>query len=399
MRVLFVTHNYPRFPGDAAGSFLHTLAVALRGADVEVRVVAPADRGEASRAELDGIAVQRVRYAPAAWETLAYTGTMAAQVQRGWSARAAMAGMLVALARAGDLQARRWRADVLHAHWWFPAGLALSMPLVGGRRPLMITMHGSDVRLATGTSWAPALMRRVVARAARTVTVSGFLADRVARTGAPRPLVIPMPVRAELFPPRSESDWRQVVPGRVLFVGRPSAQKGLRDLLGAIRHLPHSTLDVAGDGPERATLEAYAREIGVADRVRWLGHLPQPELGAHYRAASAVAIPSRDEGLGLVAVEAQLSEAPVVAWDSGGLRDVVEHGVTGWLVPPDDETALAKRLEDVLFDPDAARRMAGVARRSALKRFGAEAVAARYAELYGDVASGKRTSGEGEGEA
>lgn len=397
MRVLFVTHNYPRFPGDAAGSFLHTLAVALRGVGVAVRVVAPAERGEANGSELDGIAVQRVRYAPAAWETLAYAGTMAAQVQRDWSARAAMAGMLMGLARAGDLQARRWRADVLHAHWWFPAGLALSMPLVGGHRPLVVTMHGSDVRLASGTSWAPALMRRVLARAARTVTVSDFLADSVARAGAPRPVVIPMPVRAELFPPRSDPEWRQVMPGRVLFVGRPSAQKGLRDLLDAMRQLPRSTLDVIGDGPERPMLEVYAREIGVADRVRWLGHLPQQELGAHYRAASAVAIPSREEGLGLVAVEAQLSGAPVVAWDSGGLRDVVEHGTTGWLVPPDDETALAKRLEEVLSDPDAARRMAGVARRAAMDRFGADAVAARYAGLYRDVAADKRVRGAGRG--
>lgn len=385
MRVLFVTHNYPRWPGDAAGSFLHTLAVALCDAGAEVRVIAPASVGQRDTAELDGVAVQRVRYAPAAWETLAYTGTMAAQVKRRWSARAAMGGMIVALARAADLQARRWQADVLHAHWWFPAGLALAMPLVGGRRPLVITMHGSDVRLASGTSWAPRLMRRVLAKADRTVTVSNFLADEVTRTGAPRPEVIPMPVRAELFPQRSEADWQHALPWRVLFVGRPSAQKGLRDLLGAVQHVPQASLDVVGDGPERASLEAYAREIGVAGRVRWLGQLPQPELAPHYRAASAVAIPSRDEGLGLVAAEAQLSEVPVVAWDSGGLRDVVEHGATGWLVPPGDILALAQTLQRVLADPDAARRMAGAARLGALNRFGAGAVATRYAALYRDA--------------
>lgn len=91
MRVVFLTHNYPRFAGDVSGSFLATLAGGLRERGHAVRVIAPSDQGQVGDPVLDGIPVQRVRYAAAAQETLAYRGTMAdaartpAGAWRAWS--------------------------------------------------------------------------------------------------------------------------------------------------------------------------------------------------------------------------------------------------------------------------------------------------------------------------
>jgi hypothetical protein len=99
VRVLFLTHNFPRHPGDAAGSFLLRLALALRDVDVETRVVAPSGAGLTARDRVGDIEVRRFRYAPRAYETLAYTGNMAADVQRSWSGRMALGGMLLAGAR------------------------------------------------------------------------------------------------------------------------------------------------------------------------------------------------------------------------------------------------------------------------------------------------------------
>ena len=120
MRVLFVTHSYPRRVGDAPGSFLLRLARALAARGVEVRVLAPAGAGLASRETIDGVPVTRVRYAPRAWETLAYGGDMAERVRAGWGARLALGGLLAATAAGVARRARA--ADVVHAHWWFPAG-------------------------------------------------------------------------------------------------------------------------------------------------------------------------------------------------------------------------------------------------------------------------------------
>ena len=135
-------------------------------------------------------------------------------------------------------------------------------------------------------------------------------------------------------------------------------------------------------GPDRESLQALAAELGLTDRIRWLGALPQPALAERYQRAAAVVVPSIDEGLGLVAVEAQLCGAPVVAADSGGLPDIVRHEQTGILVPPADPVALAHALDDLLARPDRGAALGEAGRIHALAIFAPESVARRYAEVY-----------------
>jgi glycosyltransferase involved in cell wall biosynthesis len=140
-------------------------------------------------------------------------------------------------------------------------------------------------------------------------------------------------------------------------------------------------LDVVGDGPAAGRLKEAAESRGLDGRVHWHGALPQPQLPPFYRRAAALVVPSLGEGLGLVAVEAQLCETPVVAFASGGLADTLEDGVTGYLVPPGDVDALSARLDDLLRDPQAAA-IGRNGRQSALARFAPESAARRYAQLY-----------------
>jgi glycosyltransferase involved in cell wall biosynthesis len=188
-----------------------------------------------------------------------------------------------------------------------------------------------------------------------------------------------MPAATELFqPPRAGS-----ARSGLLFVGRLNAQKGLSHLIDALPRLAGDpTLDVVGDGPDRAALEARVRALGMADRVRWHGALPQQRLPAMYSAAAALVVPSWEEGLGLVAVEALLCETPVVAFRSGGLVDVVEDGVTGRLVTPGERLALAAAISELLEDPGAAARMGREGRARMLATFAPDAVAARYMDVY-----------------
>jgi glycosyltransferase involved in cell wall biosynthesis len=103
-----------------------------------------------------------------------------------------------------------------------------------------------------------------------------------------------------------------------------------------------------------------------------------------YRGATAVVVPSREEGFGLVAVEAQLCETPVVAFASGGLADTIEDGVSGYLVPPGDGAALASALDAVVAS-EGRHEVGKAGRQSALARFAPESVARRYRELYDTV--------------
>ena len=141
-------------------------------------------------------------------------------------------------------------------------------------------------------------------------------------------------------------------------------------------------VEVVGDGPDRDALQQLAGELGVSDRIRWLGALPQPDLAERYRRAAALVVPSIEEGLGLVAVEAQLCGTPVVAADSGGLPDIVRHEQTGILVPPADPVALAHALDDLLARPDRGASLGDAGRIHALAIFAPESVARRYAEVY-----------------
>jgi glycosyltransferase involved in cell wall biosynthesis len=384
MRVLFLTHSYPRTSGDAAGAFLLHLATALKAQDVDVTVVAPAGDHLPAHEVLDGIPVHRFRYAPRRFQRLAYTGQMAEEVKRSLSAKIALLGFL----GSGFASGARVRRDVtpalVHAHWWFPGGLVGSWVSALAGIPLVTTMHGTDVRLAMGNGVARGLLRRVLGNSRAVTTVSSWLAEQV-KTMAPSsdPIVSPMPVATHLFTPGGTRQVR-----RFLFVGRLNAQKGIAGLLGVLARMKErAELDVIGGGPDREALVSQANALGIGDRVRWHGALRQPELLEYYRAATAVVVPSKEEGFGLVAVEAQLCETPVIAFASGGLADTIEDHVTGYLVPPDDYERLAGTLDEVLTS-EKRHEIGKAGRQSALARFAPESVARRYRLLYDSVLSG-----------
>jgi glycosyltransferase involved in cell wall biosynthesis len=149
---------------------------------------------------------------------------------------------------------------------------------------------------------------------------------------------------------------------------------------------------VVGGGPGLADLRRLAGELQLAGRVRWEGQLPQAELAERYRRAVALLVPGQDEGLGLAAVEAQLSATPVVAAASGGLLDVVTDGQTGLTFPPGQPVALARAIETVVGDPATAARLAEAGRRSAAGRFTTGAAARTYAAVYAEVLQATRRS-------
>jgi glycosyltransferase involved in cell wall biosynthesis len=382
MNVLFLTHSFPRTKGDAAGSFILRLAVALRGEGVNVHVVAPAGPGLPASDEIEGISVDRFRYAPRRFEKLAYTGNMANDVASSWAAKFALVGFLGADFLQSVRARRNFEPQVLHAHWWFPNGVVGTW--LGGlaHLPLVTTLHGTDVRLARKVGVARPLFGHVLKHSAAVTTVSRWLKDETEElVSGVTASVAPMPVSTELFGPGNSRDGQ-----RLLFVGRLTPQKGVDHLLHAMSQMKSAvTLDIVGDGPSRASLEALSRELGLESRIRWHGQVRQSELPRFYQGATAVVVPSADEGLGLVAVEALLCETPVVAFDSGGLRDVVQHGKTGLLVEAGNRAALASALDGLLALDGQGKDLGRAGRLYALSAFAPESAARRYAEIYRQV--------------
>ena len=351
-------------------------------------MLAPSAAGLAPEDVLVGVPVRRFRYAVRRAETLAYTGAMAETARASVRGMTALAGLIGAGALATRRVVREWRPDVVHAHWWFPGGLSAAIPSTLGGRPLVVTLHGSDVRLVRQIRPAHALFDLVARRAHAVTAVSSWLC---AEAGAMAPglqcSVAPMPVDATRYTPPPPGGDRN----GLLFVGRLTEQKGVDVLLAALARMRTTAmLTIIGRGPEQEALRARASDLGVSARVRWLDPQPPASLAPWYAAARVLVVPSTEEGLGLVAVEALFCETPVVAFRSGGITDVVRDGETGLLAPVGDADALARALDRLVADDALARSLGAAGRAHVEARFTPRAAAERYRGVYDRVLSRDR---------
>jgi D-inositol-3-phosphate glycosyltransferase len=178
----------------------------------------------------------------------------------------------------------------------------------------------------------------------------------------------------------------------LLFVGRIQPLKGVDVAVAALAALDDSdaVLVVVGgasgvDGPaEVERVHKLCADLGVADRVRFVDPQPHHLLSTYYRAADVVLVPSRSESFGLVALEAAACGVPVVASAVGGLRTLVDHGRTGFLVEGRDPSAFAAYVAEVLDNPQLASSL-GAAAASRARRYTWSTSAARLRRLYADL--------------
>jgi glycosyltransferase involved in cell wall biosynthesis len=166
----------------------------------------------------------------------------------------------------------------------------------------------------------------------------------------------------------------------VLTVARLHGQKGHDHLLAAATLVPDAVFVLAGDGPERDRLQDRARQLGLADRVRFLGQ--RGDVAALLDACDVFVLPSLYEGLPLSVLEAMAAGKPVVATSVGGTDEVLIDGVNGRLVPPADARSLASAIAAMLSDPVAASRMAFEGRARVSACFSAEAMARGVEQVY-----------------
>ncbi|MQX38050.1 glycosyltransferase [Roseospira navarrensis] len=172
----------------------------------------------------------------------------------------------------------------------------------------------------------------------------------------------------------------------LLALGRLHPAKGLDVLLTALADIPGAWLWIAGEGPDRAALEALAASLGVAERVRFLGW--RTDRTALMRAADLVVFPSRYEPNGTVTVEAWAHEKPLVVADSDGPAETVTDGEDALLVPKDDADALARAVRRVLDSPDLAAQLVGRGAERVAETFSRAAVIARYRAFLDQVGGG-----------
>ncbi len=171
----------------------------------------------------------------------------------------------------------------------------------------------------------------------------------------------------------------------LLALSRLHPKKGLDTLLAALKDLPDCFVWLAGDGPLRRELENLARELGVIDRVRFLGW--RTDRAALLRGANICVLPSRYEPFGTVILEAWAAGTPLVACRSAGPSAHIEDGVNGMLVPIDDAPALAAAIRRVMEDEDLRRRMVAQGYAAYIKTYTREAVTQQWIRFYQGLAA------------
>jgi glycosyltransferase involved in cell wall biosynthesis len=363
VKVLQLSSSYPRWDDDVSGIFIHDLAKALVAGGIETHVVAPHDAGAARREVLDGVHVHRFRYAPDRLEVLAHRGGLLAAARS--AARIPLIPFfLVAYTWSAWREVRRVRPDVIHAHWWFPGGLAGAVASRLTGTPLAVTVHGSDLHLPMRR-----LGRAVLRRADVVGTVSDALQTSVRERFGVDAEVLRMPVAIVGAAPAAAPP-ADPPPLRLVAIGRNAPEKGFDVLVRAL-HGIDAQLDVFGAGTEVLT----------SDRVRGHGARSRDEIGRALTSAHALVVPSRNEGLGLAALEALAAGRPVIASAVGGLVETVEDGVDGILVPPDDVEALAGALRELPLPAPRAR---------AVERHRPDEVTARHRLAYERAINARR---------
>jgi glycosyltransferase involved in cell wall biosynthesis len=362
MKVLFLTTSYPTPEAPAAGIFVeeHARAAAAH-AEVAVLHLRRSSGFGVVRDPRADLPTWRSRY-PERPLPLTLTGHLAAAAL-GYRA----------VRRSGFLP------DVIHAHF-FLAGV----PAVLTRRPVVITEPWSIFLPEDPLRLSPLLRsaaRFAYARAELVLPVSEALRRWIEAEGLRgRFRVVPNVVDTELF----RLDGRRPGgPPRLVAVGLLYEAKGYEFLLQAIARLDRELLlDIAGDGPQRAELEALAARLGIADRVSFRGLVPKPEVAALLRDSDAFVLTSRYDNNPCAVVEALACGLPVVATSVGGVPELVDE-TNGLLARPQDPDSIAQRLDELLDGLDRYDRAAIAG--AAQARFGHEVVGRELARAYEDA--------------
>lgn len=379
-RLLITGSTFPRWAGDTEPRFVLDLAKALQKY-AEVTVLVPAATGAAAEECLEGVHVVRYHYFPFhSLETLCYPGAIVPRIKQ----KKARALLVPWLFGALYFKVRKMERayDVVLANWLIPQGIVQAF---AGKRYYVIG-HGGDVT-ALNKGIFKRLKRCCLKRAAGVAAVSQPLMQHMQQLYVhPRSAVISMGCDTKLFGPqyRRENFFGQDGEKVILFVGRLAEKKGVRFLLEAMHSVSGARLVVVGDGPLRSELAALAQPLG--ERVRFAGAKTHEELKDIYASADVFAMPSitakdgDQEGFGLVMLEAFASGLPVVASDSGGIRDLVRDGYNGFLVPEKAPCILAERLNR-LVQNNAQRAQLGKNAMETAKQYDYEVIGEKYAKF------------------
>ncbi len=296
---------------------------------------------------------------------------------------------------------REFQLDIVHAHYAIPHATAgfLARQVLTGQAPhshprVVTTLHGTDITLVGSDPSYSEIVAFSIEQSDGVTAVSESLKDSTCRQlGVTRDIrVIPNFVDCREHRRTAAPELRQRFVGRevdakiVIHVSnfRPVKRvSSVIEIFNRVRQSVPAHLVLVGDGPDLSAAERQARDLGISARVHVVGEQEavQPLLSV----SDVFLLPSAQESFGLAALEAMACEVPVVASNVGGLPEVVEHGVSGVLHPPDAIAEMSDSVVALLRDDAGRQRMGAEGRRRACEHFDAARVVSVYEDYYREI--------------
>ena len=399
MKILMVTSSYPLFAGDGTAPFIEEIARGVVARGHEVDVVLPA-HPKLQRPDEPGLRFFPFAYAPfPSLNVWGYAQSMNAD--RGFKGKTLLVAPFAAFATARAVR-RRLRGeacDIVHAHWVVPGGVLSRKPAVASQKPLVISLHGSDVFAAERSRLVGIAARRALAAAGVVTACSSDLRDRAIALGAraERTRTVPYGVDAPFFSnSRLLSDEQREAMRRrlgasssqtlVVAVGRLVEKKGFAHLIEAVGGSAELHVAIVGDGDLHGELLTLA--LSSRASVTLAGRFSRSEIRDALHCADIVAVPSvvdskgNVDGLPNALLEAMASGRAVLASRVAGIPDVVRDGVEGVLVPPGNAASIREALRGLAQNADLRAELGKAAARRAAKDLTWDRVAATLEESY-----------------
>jgi len=408
LRISILTSSYPRYSGDAAGAFIEDLAVSLTRKKMIVQVVCPHDQKYKFKECRNGIQIRRFPYFfPTRLQKLCYGAGILSALKKEVSARSQLPFFLVAQVFFSFVLTKRFKADLVHAHWSLPQGMVGVICKKILKIPCIISLHGSDVFGVP--PWIKRLNRMIVNSCDACTANSRMTAEKALVGDVKDIQVVPMSVKTLFLKhPASIPEIRKNQSKNILFVGRLIDWKGVKYLIKALPRVlekhPGAILTIVGDGPEKSKLNNLTRKIGVASSVSFIGEINQLDLPGVYLSSDVFVLPSvvnekgNTEGLGVVLLEAMACGLPAVGSNVGGIPDVIKDGANGFLVEPANVPMIAEKINILLQDDHLRKEMGRAGRRFVEKNFSWEMTSRKLIDLYGRVLASKSHNGRQAGD-
>ncbi len=379
-RLLVLSSTYPRWLEDVEPGFVHELSKRLVD-EFEVSVLCPHGKGAKISETLEGVKVQRYRYAPESLESLVNNGGIIGNLKKSPLKWLLVPAFLLSQLINTYISIRRFKPDIIHAHWIVPQGLVLVLAQIFvSKTPFIITSHGADLFALRGQLFGK-LKLMVINRADHITVVSDAMKQQAIALGVNAYKVSVMPMGVDFSKFSSKDTTRNN--SEILFVGRLVEKKGLAYLIQALdivrKKLPDVHLNIIGFGPEEESLKRLVGSLNLNLYVSFLGAKKQTELVEYYQKATLFVAPfieasnGDQEGLGLVTIEAVASGCPVLIGDVEAVKDFpVER------VDVKNAEVFAERIIEALTGNNLDASFQEIFKR----RFDWEYVARTYSELF-----------------